>query len=373
MKILIVSEFFPTGNDLRFSGGVEARNFYVARELANKHKVTILTSRQKDSKESESLFGIDVIRLGKPQKYHAASSNAFARLLFIKSAIKKAENIEADIVEGTNFVTHFIARQIAAKKNIPSVAWYPDVWVGSWFKNAGVIGIFGEILERINLKRGFDAYIAISSQTKSKLLKFTDKKIFTIACGIDQKEFAQTSGKKDHVILSVARLTKYKNIKNLILAYALLSKEDNKLSLTIVGRGPQEKELKTMVKNLKLKKVSFISNLKRQDLVGLYKKSELFCLPSVVEGFGISVIESAAANTPYVVSDNQIFKEVTENFQGGLSSDANDPYDIKQKLASLLRNKPFYLKKQKEGSALSKLYSWGKIAIETEKVYKSLI
>ena len=43
----MISEFFPTGKDLRFTGGVEARTFYIAKYLSKNHKIPILTTRLK--------------------------------------------------------------------------------------------------------------------------------------------------------------------------------------------------------------------------------------------------------------------------------------------------------------------------------------
>ena len=50
MKILIVSEFFSDSKGITFTGGVESRNFYIAKNLAKKHKFTILTTRLKETK-----------------------------------------------------------------------------------------------------------------------------------------------------------------------------------------------------------------------------------------------------------------------------------------------------------------------------------
>ena len=38
----MITEFFPTGKDLKFSGGVEARTFFVAKYLAKDIKLASL-------------------------------------------------------------------------------------------------------------------------------------------------------------------------------------------------------------------------------------------------------------------------------------------------------------------------------------------
>src|SRR3989344_1800188 len=147
MKILLVTEFFPVGKDLKFQGGVEARTFFVAKHLAKRHHVTIITSRVKGSQKSENMFGFQILRVGNQRDYVAATGNLIARVKFTKDAISVGKNLPADIVEGSNFITHFIAKRIASYQKVPVIFWYPDVWVGSWLKNAGMTGIFGEVLE----------------------------------------------------------------------------------------------------------------------------------------------------------------------------------------------------------------------------------
>src|SRR3990167_4933522 len=259
MKILFVTEFFPTGKDLRFSGGVEARTYYVAKNLAKNHKISVLASLSTGTKSRETLTNIDVFRVGPPRNYSASVGHLISRVKFIQNAIKFGAGIDADIVEGGNYISHFIAKSIAQRKNIPAVAWYPDVWLNDWFKNAKFYGVFGEILERYNLIRGLDAYIAISKKTQDLLQKYTKKKVNLIYCGVDHQEFSKNIKRSQNpTILCISRLASYKNIKTLILAFAHLSISYPKCILQIVGEGPEEKSLKNLVDNLRIaSKVKF--------------------------------------------------------------------------------------------------------------------
>lgn len=375
MKILLVSEFFPNGKNLVYSGGVESRNFFIAKHLAKNHQVTVLTSKIAGSQKEENLLGFKVLRVGQSRNYVASSGDILSRLKFIKFAIQIGQSQDADIVEGTNFVTHLIAKSIANHKKIPSVAWYPDVWLGSWIKNAGPLGLAGEMLERFNLKRGFNAYIAISKTTAQKLKKYVNSPICVIPCGVELSEFQnRTAISKLPNIVTISRLTRYKNIDKLILAFALLLLKFKNLKLTIVGNGPEEKKLKNLASGLHISRsIKFISNLPRLELVKTLSSAQIFCLPSIVEGFGIAVLEAAAAGVPYVVSDIEVFREVTENGQGGLLFQAGSAKNLAQKLEELLNDKKLYDRKAKEASALARNYDWQEIAKETEELYKEVI
>jgi len=120
-------------------------------------------------------------------------------------------------------------------------------------------------------------------------------------------------------------------------------------------------------------KVNFLKNLKRGELIKQIKAAQVFCLPSSVEGFGIATIEAAAAGLPYIVSDIEIFKEVTKNGQGGLLFKLDDIEDLSKKLEKFISDKNFYKQKSDEARKLSLFYDWSKIADQTEAVYKNLV
>lgn len=373
MKILMVSEFFPLTQGLDFSGGVEARNYYVARELAKNHQVTVITSKLKGYPEKTILNGINVVGVGPERVYSATVGSLSTRLKFIQSAISVSKTADADIVEGSNFITHFIAKRISKIKKIPVVAWYPDVWIGQWLKISGVYGSFGEMLERYNLSSGFDAFIAISEQTAKKLRKFIKQKIDVIYCGVDPLEFKRGYKKRNKkTVICIGRLTEYKNQKVLIDAFSKLPEEIN-AELILVGNGPKKKELEKQVRKLKVNSVSFYQDLPRRELVKLLKSSHVFVLPSLVEGFGIATIEGCAAGLPYVISNIEIHKEVTKNGQGGFLVDPDNSELFTKCLADLLTDKQLYSQKSQAALKLSQDYNWTKIAQQTEEVYKGLI
>lgn len=375
MKILILSEYFPSGKNLKFSGGVEARNYFVAKHLSKNHKVTIISSRIHGQKEKEKLFGINIIRVGKKRNYNATAGSILERLFYVKAAISAGKSLDIDIVEGTNFITHFIAGRISKSKNIPAVAWYPDVWLGSWIKNAGFYGVAGELLERFNLNQNFDAYIAISKQTSKKLAKYVKKTIYIINCGIEkEKNIKITKRNNKQTIICVSRLTSYKNIKTLIFAFADLSHKLQHVLLIIVGSGPELNNLKNLSEELNVSKnIQYYSNLSRADLMNLYASSHIFSLPSTVEGFGIATIEASSFGLPYVNANIPTQKEITKNGQGGFLVKPDRPLEYSQRFYKLFTDKKLYAKKSLEARNLSSFYDWKIISIQTEKVYKSLL
>lgn len=379
MKILLVTEFFPQGKDLKFSGGVEARTYFLAKYLAKKHDVHIICTRQENSSALERLSGIRVHRVGPPLKYSETGSifETPSKLLFILAAIKESAYLKPDIVDGSNFIAHLISKQISDQKKIPAVFWYPDVFIGKWLETSGIIsGSAGWLLEKFNFLRGADHFIAISASTANKLKNQNVdlKKISQIPCGVSLSEFKVKTNKNANKIICISRLVSYKRIKDLVLAFAFLLRRQPTLQLTIIGSGPEKNKLMPLIKDLKIEtKIRFLQNLPRERLVKELKSSYLFCLPSAVEGFGIATIEAAAAGIPYVVSDIPVLREVTNGGRGGLLFEPGNPNDLAQKIEKLFVSKKLYKQKARQALDLAQNYSWQEISRQTEKLYKNLL
>jgi glycosyltransferase involved in cell wall biosynthesis len=97
-------------------------------------------------------------------------------------------------------------------------------------------------------------------------------------------------------VLTVARLYRRKRIDVLLRAAALLVEELPGLELRIVGDGPEVVRLRAMSPP----GVVWLGTVSQADLAAEYRGCDLFCLPSVQEGFGIVLLEAMAAGKPIV-------------------------------------------------------------------------
>jgi glycosyltransferase involved in cell wall biosynthesis len=390
MKILFLTEFFPASKKLQFTGGVEARTYFTANHLAKKDKVLVICRKTKKLFKKKHFGNILVYPSGsKAKKAEASFPSLFGRILFMFSAFKKGLSLKFDVVEGSNVVSFLPAFLLAKFKKKPAVAWYPDVLGSDWFAFFGVIGFFGFLLEALSLKLNWSRVIALSKATKKKLLKkgVKEDKITVVYGGVDLDVIKKAklsrknkSSKRKKQIVCISRLIPYKKVNDLVKAFSLLNKKkvflksfknEGLFKLFIVGKGPEERKLKNLVSFYHLNdRVFFLKNLSRTNIVKLLKQSYLFCLPSIIEGFGLVTVEAAACRLPFVITDIPVNKEITYNGQGGLLFKKEDVKDLSTKLEKLILDKSLYKDKQKQGVKLAKNYNWPKIAEQTRKVYK---
>ncbi len=378
MKILILTEFFPKTDKGEITGGVETRAFYIAKELAKEHEVTVITSRFKDTSKFDNFGNINVIRCGVKRSYSQTGS-ILQRLSYIISAYLIGKKLDIDIIDGYNYISYIPAIWISKKKKIPAIATYHDVWInGDWIKNVGFIsGIIGEIIERYILSskgKKWRLFITNSNATKNKLVDFgvSQNKIYTIYSGIILDMYNKIIVEKynDLTIVCLARLVKYKKIDNLINAINIVKNEIPNIKCKILGDGPERKSLELLVKRLNLENnVEFMGFVNHSDGAVILKSSHVFCLPSIVEGMGLVTVEAMAAQVPYVNSDIPPTVEITNNGKGGLLFKKEDYKDLANKIIILLKNKKIYNEKFLEAKEQVKIFDWSNITKNIEEIY----
>ena len=351
MKLLFLTEFFPRNRHLIFTGGVEARVYYIVKLAKKNFQVKVISSSS--SKISATPFSV------------------FSRIYYLFYSFIKALTSDFDIVEASNFVSYlpaFFAAKIKGKK---AIAWIPDVLDQDWWQFGPIVGLLGYILEKISLMLNWDHIISLSHSTKNKLIKkgINKNKITVVHGAIEPKEFNFKKPPKFHqfTIICIARLVKTKQIKDLIVAFSKI----DKARLIIIGHGPLENELKQLTEKLEISsKVNFQKNLTRIQLINTLHRSHLFSLPSTVEGFGLVTIEAMTAGLPAVLADIPVNQEITRKGQGALFFKPSDPNDLAKKILKLKNNPQLYKTKQIQGKKLASSYSWKKIYQQTKKVYE---
>jgi glycosyltransferase involved in cell wall biosynthesis len=112
-------------------------------------------------------------------------------------------------------------------------------------------------------------------------------------------------------VLFVGRFYRRKRLHLLLRAAAELRERIPGLELRIVGAGPCGPELQHLSGELKLDgTATWLGDVSRSQLIAEYNRADLFCLPSVQEGFGIVLLEAMAAGKPIVAARAAAIPEV---------------------------------------------------------------
>ena len=112
-------------------------------------------------------------------------------------------------------------------------------------------------------------------------------------------------------VLFVGRFYRRKRVHILLRAAAALRGRIPQLEIRIVGGGPCAPQLRQLSAELNLDAtVTWLGDVSRSHLIAEYNRADVFCLPSVQEGFGIVLLEAMAAGKPIVAARAAAVPEV---------------------------------------------------------------
>ena len=163
--------------------------------------------------------------------------------------------------------------------------------------------------------------ICISDQAEVNLrefIKINNSNICTIYNGVNISRFANAEPSEDikskferlHTAIMVAGFRCQKDQPTLIKAYRHLPENYH---LILVGDGERRSEFETLVKELKLKDRVHLLGL-RTDVPELLKAVEVVVMSSHYEGLSLSNIEGMASGNPFVASDVDGLREITDGY-----------------------------------------------------------
>ena len=144
------------------------------------------------------------------------------------------------------------------------------------------------------------------------------------------------SGCGRFTVLSVCRFYPRKRLEVLLRAAGLLRNTIPNLEIRIVGNGPEHNKLQTVCRELDLGPVvRWLGDAPVGRLAEEYNRCDVFCLPSVQEGFGIVFLEAMAAGKPIVAARAAAIPEVVRN---GLLVEPDNPEAVADALGRLYRD-----------------------------------
>jgi glycosyltransferase involved in cell wall biosynthesis len=168
-----------------------------------------------------------------------------------------------------------------------------------------------------------------------RCLREWEGKHFLIPNGIDEFWFQNRivnphKARSPFRLLFVGHLDNNKNLSTLLDACVLLVKNEFDFELTVVGTGHLEKQLKEKATNLPVVFRGYISN--REELLAVYRNSDLMVVPSRTESFGLVYAEALTQAKPVIYTRNQGFDGVFSHGEVGYAVDAMDANEISSRI-----------------------------------------
>ena len=123
---------------------------------------------------------------------------------------------------------------------------------------------------------------------------------------LEDQNFSVDFEKKEKKVLAVGRLHPVKGFDRLLDLWKDLSPRHPDWELILVGDGEEEKNLKEISKKTQLSSVRFTGALDHGAVLDLMKKSSVYAMTSLSEGFPFVLIEAMSCGLPAVAYDVRV-------------------------------------------------------------------
>ena len=129
------------------------------------------------------------------------------------------------------------------------------------------------------------------------------------------------------VLVSVSRLSKEKNIRELISFFYEFNKKWNNIKLLIVGDGPDKEHLEKMVDKYGIRdNVIFTGRIPSDDVWKYYAAGDIFVSASTFEVHSMSYLEALANGLPLICRADEALRGVLEHGENGYIYHTQDEF-----------------------------------------------
>lgn len=327
-------------------GGGEYLFYLLARELAGRgHRVHVITQRTVGAPDDQELDGIRVHRVGPPVRYagflpSSAKSNfgytTAASALGLRLMARTKRDGRAGVVAHSNTYSPAIAGTLCSTLlGVPHVVTFHDVYQTSgagfwpdWRERLAARAPFyapplARLAEDVLVRARSPRLHAVSEATRDDLVRFgvTPDRITVIPNGVDEAEYHAAGARgappgPPRVAAYVGRLVFYKNLDTVIGGFGRVVEAFPDATLVLMGDGPDRPRLAELARPLG-DRVVFKGRVSGVEKAKVLSEAACVVFPSLVEGFGISMIEAFASRKPVLVSATRPMSDIVSDGKEG--------------------------------------------------------
>jgi len=223
--------------------------------------------------------------------------------------------------------------------------------------------------------------IAISEYTKRDLINYyhlpDDKiKVVYLANSLRVEENTQNNTFEElhlpkRYMLYVGNRALYKNFLFFVESIVPLLTQDKSLFVVCAGGKDFTQEEKIIFAALGIERNVCYFPINDSILTALYANAVAYVFPSLYEGFGIPILEAFACNCPVLISNTGSLPEIAGD--ACLSFDPKDKASILDAVKQVLSNGSLRAELSKKGKERVALFSWERTAMETKRIYESIL
>ncbi len=217
---------------------------------------------------------------------------------------------------------------------------------------------------------------AISYFCRSQLMMFSDsddpKPFKVVHCGLEIDKYTfRAPSPAVRTVFCAARLSPEKGLTFLLRAVAQLIARGHDLRLRLAGNGPSHERLVNLASDLSIQnRVEFLGFLDEDRVIEELQNSDLFVLPSFVEGVPVSAMEAMAIGVPVIATNIAGTSELVENGSTGTLVRPADVDELVATIETVIKDYEFRLRSTE--LARKKVVTEFDVDVETAKLHSYL-
>ena len=226
------------------------------------------------------------------------------------------------------------------------------------------------------IAREADALMAVSSLLMGRVAPYRGEGKITriVPNGVDLSLVPEKTDNIPRSVISVGTLKARKCMDRTLEAFAALAGEFPDATLTIVGIGDMEAQLKSRIAELNLgDRVKMTGGLPHEEVLRLMGQSDLFVLPSWGEGYGIVYIEAMAAGCISVGACGEGIEDTIIDGENGFLVPAGDIDAIERVMREVFASPEKYKALRQRGREDARKLTWARNAETVEAIYLEAI
>jgi glycosyltransferase involved in cell wall biosynthesis len=326
--------------------GLHARNLVTGLRREG-HRVTVLTqiTQRSDSALDEvEVLTVPEASMQSTQARWVSLARSFSRELRRQGAAERFDVVHfTDARESLLFggrhpavvgnVNDYYAAQVRSPRYYRR--WYADYWK-RW-----PYYLFVHACERIGFRR-LGAVIANSEYTRDVVQQaygLDGRRLFKCFKCIDLSSFddQQSSRRSDGLVLFVGGNMQRKGLEVLVRAAPLVLAARPDVRFQVVGSDDNVPRMRALCSALGVEdRFQFTGWMPNEELQRLYRMATVFVMPSLMEAFGVSFLESMASGTPVVGTQVGGVPELIQHGVNGLLVEVGSPIPLAEAVVAIL-------------------------------------
>jgi glycosyltransferase involved in cell wall biosynthesis len=359
-------------------GGAERRYYELGRRLSDRHDVHFVSWRWWEGAAQLRRDGMTFHGVGRPPGLYGSDGKRTVReAVGFSARLPRAllrERFDVIDCAATPYLPLYATWLATRLTRTRLIATWHEFWGEHWAEYLPDRPLVASVAQRVEAgsRRLGDGLVAVSAFTAQRMELPTNARVAVVGNGVALHEIDREPAVDAPELVYVGRLIDEKRVELLLEAMHLLIARFPTLRCAIVGDGPQAATLRRTAAELGLDgRVEFRGQVDGSAVYGLIKGASMLILPSIREGFGMTVAEAQACGTvPVVVrSLTSGAPDLVRDGVDGLLVDASGA-SLAEGIASVLGHPNRLQSLSHNARAAGMARDWDLLASRMEAIYR---